>query len=244
MKHRVLYVDESGDPGWKAATSPLFVLTAVTSENADIFSSVASEIRDSLGISGELKWRLMGQKRWPRALEIIGRAPIKWYSVVVDKADFVRHFPEYTGNPGFLYRHAMETLFGLVKDKISRNLIYEFDQPAQRGVPDHIVQLTYKVKDHVELAEGAPLPKQFKISSGTTITRAIRFVDSRTSPGVQVADVVGGALGKAYREKDLRLRGLLSKSCAGFCSQPANYGKGYKAIHAQVPGELSWPNPL
>lgn len=98
MSKQLVFIDDSGDPGFKAgASSSTFVLAAalfIDPEVATIVNKEISDYRRSLGWKDEheFKFRKAPRKIKLHFLEIVNRYPFEIYAVYINKADYPNVF--------------------------------------------------------------------------------------------------------------------------------------------------------
>lgn len=98
MSKQLVFIDDSGDPGFKeGASSSTFVLAAalfIDPEIATIVNKKISDYRRSLGWKDEheFKFRKAPKKVKLRFLEIVNRYQFEIYAVYINKADYPNVF--------------------------------------------------------------------------------------------------------------------------------------------------------
>ena len=98
MSKQLVFIDDSGDPGFKAgASSSTFVLAAalfIDPEVATVVNKEISDFRKSLGWKDEheFKFRKAPRKVKLRFLEIVNRYHFDIYAVYINKADYPNVF--------------------------------------------------------------------------------------------------------------------------------------------------------
>ena len=97
---QLVFVDDSGDPGFKGATSKNFVMAAavfVDSKEATMLNHKINEFRKSLGWSdeAEFKFRKTNKKIIKELLGIVSDFDFDVYVVFVDKSSYGRLLPVF-----------------------------------------------------------------------------------------------------------------------------------------------------
>jgi len=100
VKRQLVFIDDSGDPGFKGATSANFVMAAalfIEPKVATEVNKVISEFRKSLGWQdeAEFKFRKTNKKIIKQLLEVVIGYDFKVYAVYVDKTSHERMLPVF-----------------------------------------------------------------------------------------------------------------------------------------------------
>ena len=93
MSKQLIFIDDSGDPGFKNVSSVNFVMAAaifIDPEAATMVNEAISEYRRSLGWKAghEFKFRTTAKNIKLRFLEIVNRYNFDIYAVYIRKSDY------------------------------------------------------------------------------------------------------------------------------------------------------------
>lgn len=207
---QTFFVDDSGDTGWKTGSASCFVLAAAVGESAKEVRSLVYAIRDSLGISGELKSDKLKRGLRRRALQMIARSPISFHAIAVNKRELQKGFREYCGNPAFLYLHALDALISQIEGTAKEHFLLVLDEPVKKIPPAHLRHVI-KLADPFEVStqeDLARLPAAVPWSKGRSIYHEAKFAKSHEEPGIQASDIVAATVYRALakgRKDELEL---------------------------------------
>ncbi|MFC1579550.1 DUF3800 domain-containing protein [Thermodesulfobacteriota bacterium] len=186
---RHVFIDESGDPNLATGSSGVsdyFVLSAVIVDTGKVPEGEASvrKIVDRFFPKGELKSSRIGSntRRRLQILEAIADLDFKHYSHVIDKTKifvdsplrFRRTFVKFINRA--MYSRLFESFSDLhvVADK--------------HGTSDFMLGFAEYLKNRI--------PRRLFATS------SFKFVDSRSNPFIQVADIIAGSILRAYSGRD------------------------------------------
>lgn len=117
MKKQLIFIDDSGDPGFKPASSPNFVMAAAVFDNpetADSLSRQITEFRNSLGWRNdyEFKFAKIRKDIIVTLLRIVTECDFRVYAVYINKAHFRKVTPALDN--GKLYNWAIKELLEII----------------------------------------------------------------------------------------------------------------------------------
>jgi hypothetical protein len=196
----LVFIDESGDTGMKSASpssSSLFIVCLVLFDEREAAAAAEERIkalRASLGVGADFEFHFTKLKaEWRVAfLQEAARLEFFYFGVIIDKAELVKRGPM---TPSELYRYAC-------------NLVIESARP-------------YFDDATVIIDGGGSRPFKRELSSalrrksnadGAKKIRKIKLQDSAKNNLLQLADMVCGAVARAYSNKSdaQRYRRLIS----------------------------------
>lgn len=180
-----VYVDDSGDGGMKLnrGSSSLLVFAAVTFSDTAEIEHLARQVeacRRATGHAREFKFSHSRDSVKLAFLENLTTVDFAIRAIVVDKSQLTS--PELCGNPGKLKSYALRMLLTKNFSQIRQAKVF-VDGQDTRG---------FGISDEAYLRGVVN-----REAPGTI--RQVRFVDSRTNVGVQLADMVAGAAHRAHR---------------------------------------------
>jgi Protein of unknown function (DUF3800) len=193
----LVFIDESGDPGFKLASgsSPVFVMAMVifdNSEAAQQTSAVVEALRASLGLKDEFKFNRSRDEVRDAFFAAIASCPFRVRAIVVEK-ERIRSIILREHKTAF-YNFFLKTMVRFDNGRLANARIVidgSGDRLFRRGLAKHVSRNASKgaIKD-------------------------IRFKDSANDPLVQLADMCAGAIARSYRDdraEPKRWRKMLAK---------------------------------
>ncbi len=186
---RHVFVDESGDPSMNVAasgTSNYFVLTAVIVESQALQAANlrVQQIVDRFFPAGELKSSSVGGNT-RRRRDILGAltdVPFKHYSHVIDKSKILVDSP----------LRVPRTVLKFINRAMYSRLVESFSDLHVVADEHGTSEFMLGFADYLSRR----LPRRlFETSSFT-------FADSRSTPLIQVADIIAGSILRAYSGRD------------------------------------------
>lgn len=195
-----VFVDETGDRGNSATSSPFFsmVAVAIRDDHMQQLHDAKREINLALGkpAAMELHWakNLKGHDARLEAVERIAQLPIRISCITLEKAAAPAHSHVLHRDGMYNYpaRLLLERLSWLIDDADGEALL---TFASVKGMPAHIL------RDYVALLRTRPHghgPDQTTIR-WNAIRHPIHIEQAIRRDGIQIADVVGGALDRAIR---------------------------------------------
>lgn len=181
MNKQLVFIDDSGDPGFKGATSANFVMAAalfVDPDTATKVNEAISDYRRSLGWrdEAEFKFRKTNKKYLKQLLKIVNKYPFEIYAVYLKKADNPKIFRFLDHEK--LYNFAVKELLSIMPLNKAR---VKIDGKYNR-------QYGLRVKSYIrnELNKGAKKIEDFEPQ------------DSVTDNLIQLADVIVGSINRSF----------------------------------------------
>ena len=184
MDKQLVFIDDSGDPGFKAgASSSTFVLAAalfINPEIATILNKTISDYRKSLGWKDEheFKFRKAPKRVKLRFLEIANHYPFDIYAVYINKSDYPNVFK--FSDDEKLYNWTTKELLAIMPLKEARiKADGKYGKKYKRHVQTYIRQeLNTKNEKKVE---------DFDVK------------DSSRDNLIQLADIIVGAINRSFQ---------------------------------------------
>jgi hypothetical protein len=198
----LVFVDESGDAGMKlgAGSSNLFLLTAVLFQDRDEAQRCDEyfpEIRAALRLpkSYEFHFHHESKKMRCRFFERVVRFGFYYFGVVVEKSRL--NIP--IRNPAFQFKE------GVIK--YTAGILFEAAKPYLKEAT-LVIDASGSREWGNQLARY--LPRRLRDEHGKRFIKKVRTARSNGDNLVQLADMVSGALWKAYAHDDGSYRELIS----------------------------------
>jgi hypothetical protein len=189
-------IDESGCSGFKAGSTPCFVVVMVifdNNEDAEKASNTIGKLRERLGVKPEFKFSKCSNDIRTQFFAFLSDHQFKVRAIVVEKARiFSTHL---RSEPEHFYNFFLQNLMRHNEDTI-RNASIKIDGSGDRKFKQALF---------------AYLRKQ--LTAGTI--RKLRFANSRNDNLIQLADMMAGAIARSYpgrnRDPDGRWRRMVHR---------------------------------
>ncbi len=188
------YIDESGDTGTRAGSTPHFRLAAVffqRVEHLDQFSDCLSALRSELRLpqAFEFHFAKIGHSLRTAFFQTVATMPFSFVVSSFDKLAALR--PRL--NKETIHE---ETAKGLIKHLEVQYLLAESDLEAPRGLKELVIfdrcddpKFERVLKDEFKRLTAAR-------PCGRRLVRGLRSGKSHSEPGIQLVDMICGATGK------------------------------------------------
>lgn len=184
MDKQLIFIDDSGDPGFKGASSSRLIMAAALftdSQEATTLSKEIDKFRNFLGWHDdyEFKFSKIRKDIIASLLDIIAKHNFQIYSVYIDKESFER--AKYILNNEKLYNW-------LIKELLLSMPLYNAK-----------IEIDGSSSKQYQHRTSAYLRKALKNSQKGKCT--IKFVDSRKDNLIQLADVIVGSVNRSMTNK-------------------------------------------
>jgi len=194
-----LYLDESGNTGFKfrQGSSRYFVVALVVARDPDALADMLEEQRLAIGkLPGEeLKFARLHHDGRLRVLRALAAGGLEARVLVVDKYRLTA--PDMRSRDGF-YKYLIGAALAVDFSDIERARL--------------VVDESFKGK--AKQADLATYLRQGLNTHGTQKVKCIRDIayrESHREPCLQIADLVAGAVARAYEAKDLQYRRIIEQ---------------------------------
>jgi len=185
----LVFVDESGDPGvkGKAGSSKVFVLTLIIftdRDEANAVDDLIATLRGELGMHklSEFKFNKLNQVRRIACLQAVRNRKFVFYSMVINKAKITSRGLSYKES---FYKYACSLAFENARHLLDEATII-IDGSGSR---EFRLQLQSYLKKKMNDPSG----------DGTKCIRKVKIQDSKKNNLLQLADMVCGAVAKAFQ---------------------------------------------
>lgn len=242
----MLFVDESGTPPEPARTGdqPYFVLGGIVIPE-DIWAKMAADmtrLKQQFEVVGELKWRHFAPDRGGRVTPLSHLSPERKESLRSELYDVIRRYKSVrlicvVVSTADAYRqpfiNSADALYQQAYKLLTERFQY-FIQDLERTVGQKLHGIT--VCDHRGPKDDARLRElhhRLMTSSGGTISNYKNMIEglfiapSHLSVGIQFADLVAGAVFRAFSNGDTRFADQLKDS---FRTSDAGVMEGYGLV--------------
>ena len=184
MGKQLIFIDDSGDPGFKGATSANFVMAAalfIEPKVATEINKAISDFRKSLGWQdeAEFKFRKTNKKIIKRLFNIVAKYDFKIYAVYVDKSSYKQILPVFDKEK--LYNWTVKELLKIIP---LDNAYVKIDGRASR---EHKRRISSYLRHEINIGER-------KI-------RQIKPEDSVKDNLIQLADLVAGSINRSFQSE-------------------------------------------
>jgi hypothetical protein len=183
-KKQLVFIDDSGDPGFKVSSSSHFIIAAVIvldEETVSAISAAIDEFRKSLKWDelDEFKFSKTNKHTIVKLLEIVAGYKFKIYATVIDKSK-MSGLSEIIDKDSLYNATIKDTL---VKIRLSNGPRITIDGKAgKKYIQNTRTYLRKNLKENgVEKCQ-------------------INFVDSRKNNLIQLADIVAGSIARSYQK--------------------------------------------
>lgn len=179
---QLIFIDDSGDPGFKGATSNNFIMASavfIDSATATKVNSVISNYRQSLGWreETEFKFRKTNKQIIKQLLYSICKYPFKIYAVYVDKTSYKQMLPVFDREK--LYNWAIKELLCIIP---MNEALIKIDGRSSR---EHKL----RVKSYL----------RHEININCHKIKNIKTEDSTKDNLIQLADLIAGAINRSMQ---------------------------------------------
>ena len=184
MGRQLVFIDDSGDPGFKkGASSSVFVMAGaifIDPEVATLVNNAISEYRRSLGWRDghEFKFRTTSKDIKLRLLEIVSRYQFDVYAVYVDKSNYPNVF-KFTDNEKLYNWTAKELLATMPLNNATIKMDGKYTKQYRLHVKSYI--------------------RQELNSSNNKKVGDFRVQDSRRDNLIQLADIIVGSINRSFQ---------------------------------------------
>ncbi len=196
----LVFIDDSGDPGFKtqSGSSPVFVIALVLFDDpleAEKTSLTIKELRRKLKVSDlyEFKFNKTNNRFKDAFFSAVRDYQFRVRAIVVKKQDiYSLRLQNYKEN---FYNHIIMQVLKHDGGSI-RNAKLKFDKRGEKALRDQLRVYLSKQLDN----------KRKRIFSD------LKFVDSRQNTLIQLADMIAGAIYSSYSGKDKKYLEIVKKS--------------------------------
>lgn len=184
MAKQLVFIDDSGDPGFKdGASSSTFVLAAalfIDPDVATLINKEISEYRHSLGWKAEheFKFRKAPRRIKLRFLEIINRYKFEIYAVYINKADYPNVFK--FSDDEKLYNWATKELLAIMP----------LDGAKVKADGKYGRKYKQRVQTYIRQELNTPSKKKVK---------DFDITDSSRDNLIQLADIIVGSINRSFQ---------------------------------------------
>ena len=183
MHKQLIFIDDSGDPGFKEnTTSKIFLMAAVVFNSLDLVVETNNKIdkyRKQLGWkeSREFKFRKISKQIKRDFIKCVQFCDFEIYAVYIEKSKYGTDFKFAKSNP--LYSWAIKELLKIIPLKQAR---IKIDGESGRKYRLHLKSYLRK-----------------NINMYQNSIRSLKVKDSRDDNLIQLADVVAGAINRSFQ---------------------------------------------
>ena len=191
---KYLYIDESGDLGFTEKSTRYYVIAAIETNNPDQFSRMFKKVRRGMGKKKrdikEFKFSKTNPRTKLKILERIAELDILFSAVVLRKATVFQHLRE---KKQILHNYLIGYIVELVPFVGSR----DFEIVIDKFLPKRMDRTSFDryLREHVDF-------ECWKLGLIPPRSLNIEHKSSHSSPGLQVADFVAGAIFAKYERDD------------------------------------------
>lgn len=179
----LVFIDESGDPGFKVASgsSPVFVMAMVMFDNGEAARQTADAIerlRTKLGFRTEFKFNKSREEVRDAFFAAVAGCPFRVRAIVVEKERIRSSILREQKNA--FYNFFLKTMVRFDNGRLTAARIIvdgSGDRAFRQGLAKHVTR---------NAAKGA--------------VKDVRFKDSANDSLVQLADMCAGAIARSYRK--------------------------------------------
>lgn len=189
---QLIFIDDSGDPGFKGATSSNFVMASavfIEPEVATEVNKVISDFRRSIGWNDEteFKFRKTNKKIVKELLGLVQAYDFQVFAVYVDKSSYERILPVFDKEK--LYNWTIKELLTIIP---MNEAIVKIDGRSSR---EHRLRVASYLRHEINVND-------HKI-------RKIKTEDSINDNLIQLADLVAGAINRSMHPEKTDARDYL-----------------------------------
>lgn len=186
MSKQLVFIDDSGDPGFKVVSSDNFVMAAALFVNPEVAESIMHEIDDyraSLGwkYNHEFKFTKNPKNVVIEMLRRISEYDFQVYAVYIEKSDFREITP------------AMAPFFD--REKLYNWTIKELLQE----IPLETAKITIDGRSSKQNMKNTKTYLRREINGDNTKKLDIKFDDSVTTDLLQLADLIAGSINRSLQ---------------------------------------------
>ena len=183
MLRQLVFIDDSGDPGFKNSPSENFIMAAALFFDPKIATEVAEEMakfKDRLGWQNnhEFKFRKTDKKTIKLLLETLSKFDFEIYAVYIDKRNYREVLP-------FLDR---EKVYNWAIRELLKTIPLD---SAKIRIDGHVTR-QYALKTAAYLRKEINTKKEQRILN-------IRFEDSKRVNLIQLADIIAGSINRSLQ---------------------------------------------
>ena len=197
MKKQLIFIDDSGDPGVKTASSDIFVMAAVLFTDPEVAEALMHEIgeyRESLGWKNNHEFKFTKNPK-NIVLEMLGRAnkyDFKVYAVYIEK----NNFREIT--PALVPFFDREKLYNWMIKELLKEIA-----PAD-------AKITIDGRSSRQYKKDTTTYLRREIKSGNSSKIEFKFEDSVRTDLLQLADLVAGSVNRSLQLNKTDVRKYIS----------------------------------
>ena len=186
MSKQLVFIDDSGDPGFKSASSDNFVIAAALFTEPAVAASIMHEIenyRKSLGwkYNHEFKFTKSPKDVVSEMLHKVSKYNFKVYAVYIEKSDFREITP------------AMISFFD--KEKLYNWTIKEL----LREIPLEVAKVTIDGRSTKQHKKDTATYLRREINNDNTKKLEFKFDDSVKTDLLQLADLIAGSINRSLQ---------------------------------------------
>ena len=183
VKKVYVYIDESGDLGFRGSSSGHFIMAAVATEKPKEIDRKFKKIRKRFLKKKykdipEFKFSESDEFIREKILEVINSLDVEIWFLIVEKE---KVYPKLKGDTSILYNYFAGSLMSPLKRYSGKEIHLRIDRSLNRTKRDRFNDYLHKRKNWLESRIG-----QINLKS-------IEHIDSRKEAGIQVADFAAGA---------------------------------------------------
>lgn len=183
MSKQLIFVDDSGDPGFRGATSSNFIMASAvftSSEVATKLNDLIDEFRKSLGWQeeAEFKFRKTNKQIVKDLLEVVSKHDFEICAVYVDKSTYARILPVFDEEK--LYNWTIKELLKTIP------------------LNDASIVIDGRSTREYRLRTASYLRREINASSHKIID--IKTRDSAKDNLIQLADLIAGAINRSMQK--------------------------------------------
>ena len=178
-----VYIDESGDLGFRGASSKYFIMAAVATEKPKEIGRKFKKVRSRLLKKRyrnipEFKFSESDEFIREKVLETINSLDVEIWFLIVEKE---KVYPKLKNDTSLLYNYFAGSLMSPLKRYSGKEIHIRIDRSLNRTKRDRFNDYLHKRKNWLETR------------IGEINLKSIEHVDSKKEAGIQVADFVAGA---------------------------------------------------
>ena len=180
MQKQLIFIDDSGDPGFRGSTSDFLIMAAAvftSSEDATKLNKAISDFRKSLGWrdEAEFKFRKTNKQVIKQFLGVVGHYDFEVFAVYINKTNYARTLPLLDREK--LYNWTVKELLKIIP---LHNACVKID-----GCTDK----------KYELRMASYIRREINIKERKIVD--FKLMDSNKDSLIQLADIVAGAINRS-----------------------------------------------
>jgi len=177
----LIFIDESGDPGFKVSSSPCLVMTMVMFDNyeeADKTRSLIEELGKRFRVKPEFRFTNCSAQNRTVFFDGIRGCKFRVRSIVMQKDKLHSHF--LRNKPAYFYNFTLRQLL------------------THNGLTGAKIRIDGNAKKEFLKAAKSYLRQQTPVG----MIDNVKFLDSKAEPLIQLADMITGAIARLYNRPD------------------------------------------